>query len=68
MTMASINGFMALAEGKPVGVGRTYHEAVEIAAEQMAKRSELSIQTYAAPAPSRTWQYDYDVAAWVEQL
>jgi len=59
---------MVYVDGKPIGARDSLEESKQLAEEHKTNRLPLSIESMVAPAPSRTWNYDYDIGQWVEQL
>jgi hypothetical protein len=61
-----IMGYILYADGKAVSVGRTLDEAQAAAGQYLSQTAKLQIQSAVAPAPTRTWNYDYTIQQWVE--
>lgn len=59
--------FMLHIDGQPTSVHDLLDQAKCAAAEHIAAKRQIHIVSYAAPAPSEAWYYDYDVGAWVHQ-
>ena len=51
----------------PVGSAESFEEAKSHAATYLQSKLPLRIESLVAPAPSRTWVYDYELDDWAEQ-
>lgn len=60
--------YMLYVDEKATTVSKTLGEAQEAAEPHIANAARLKIESYAAPAPSQEWLYDYEIADWVEQV
>ena len=61
-------GYQVYVDDKPIGVRESLKEAKQLAEQHMIKKLPLRIESMVAPAPSRFWNYDYDIGQWVERL
>jgi len=66
--MTSEIRFMLYVNAQPNSAHLTLEAAQERAREFVASRRALKILGYFHVAPSKTWTYDYEIDAWVEQL
>lgn len=64
----SQSGYLLYVDADPSVMQDTLDAAKRAAAEHIVNNCRLRIESFAAPAPSRVWIYDHDVADWVEQL
>jgi len=67
MAAELIAGYVLYVDGRAMSVGRSLDEAKHLGTQHMASRKPLRIESAVAPAPSQIWNYDYDIAAWVER-
>jgi len=44
---------------------QSLEEAKQAAEPHIEKKCALKIENHVAPAPTRTWRYDYDIEDWV---
>ena len=63
-----IIGFMVYVNDEPKGVRESLIEAKYYADHYKPNRAALRIESMAAPAPTRFWNYDYSLEEWVERL
>ena len=59
-------GYVLHVNGQPASVGLSLDEAKASANQYMASNATLQINSAVAPAPTRTWNYDYEIRHWVE--
>lgn len=59
-------GYVLNVNGQPTSVGLSLDEAKNMAVPHMAQHATLQINSAVAPAPTRTWNYDYSIQQWVE--
>jgi hypothetical protein len=59
--------FMLYVDGSPSSGHDSLEEAQASASAHMARKAQLRIVTFSAPAPSQAWYYDYAVQGWVHQ-
>jgi len=63
-----IMGYIVYVDGTATKVGRSLDEAKRLGEEFMFKKCSLRIESAVAPAPTRVWNYDYNVPDWVERI
>lgn len=63
-----VMGYVVYVDGNATKVGRSFDEAKQLAEEYMPSKRPLRIQSAVAPAPTQTWNYDYDIGRWVERI
>ncbi|HLB90643.1 MAG TPA: hypothetical protein VJK29_23520 [Terriglobales bacterium] len=59
-------GYVLYVNGQAMSVGRTLEESQEVAEQYLNSTVPLRIVSTNAPAPMRTWNYDYAIQIWVE--
>ncbi len=59
-------GYMLYVNGQERSVGQTLEESQEAAEQYLNNTGPLRIVFTCAPAPTRTWNYDYAIQKWVE--
>ena len=58
-------GYVLYVDGKARSGQKTLDASQRAAQEYMPTKAQLQIISYAAPAPSQTWNYDYVIRKWV---
>jgi hypothetical protein len=58
-------GFVLYVDGKATSGHKTLDASQRDAQQFMPVKSKLQIISYADPAPSQTWNYDYTIRKWV---
>lgn len=59
-------GYLLHVNKQLTSVGNSLDEAKALAIPYMAGKAMLLINSAVAPAPPRTWSYDYEIRQWVE--
>ena len=60
--------YILYVDSQPQNPCESFQAATNAASTFLHTTAPLKIQTMAGPAPSRTWNYDYSVAQWIERL
>ena len=58
-------GYVLYVDGKAKSGQKTLDASQRDAQQYMPSKARLQIISYAAPAPSQTWNYDYTIRKWV---
>ena len=67
MNSGLVDGYILNVDDKLVSVSETLEKAQEVAKDYMSNKSSLRIlHSPASITPTRNWNYDYDIAQWVE--
>lgn len=59
-------GYVLYVNGQARSVGQTLEESQKAAEQYLNSTVALRIVSTNAPAPMRTWNYDYAIRKWVE--
>jgi hypothetical protein len=59
-------GYVLHVNGQPTSVGLSLDETKSLALQHMGSNATLQIISAVAPAPTQTWNYDYEIEQWVE--
>lgn len=68
MELQLIFGYVLHVNGQPTSVGHSLEEAKASAIQYIASYATLQINSAVAPAPTQTWNYDYEIMQWVELI
>jgi len=61
-------GYVLYANDKPIGTSDSLDQAKANATGYVQPGRPLRIESFVAPAPSRTWTYDYGIDDWIETI
>jgi len=68
MESTPVMGYVLSVDGAATDFAASFEAAEQAAKEYIPSKRTLRIESAVAPAPTRVWNYDYSIGAWVERL